>query len=156
MCFTPLITNVCNLRHYVCKIKCMSSSTLIVYINECRKDKKALRNEKKSRTKKNFNLIQEVTETWEILRRHDTTAARRSELVSDILDKIKGRIADLAGSHTASRVVQACVKHGAADEHQTIFKEISPHIVPLSKSPYGRFVVSKLITVASKDQIPST
>lgn len=90
---------------------------------------------------------------WETLRRHDTPAARRSEIASQILKKIDGRVAELANSHSSSRVVQAVVKHGTAAEREKVLKQLEPTLVTLSKSPYGRFVVSKLIDLASKDDL---
>ncbi|KAL4527235.1 hypothetical protein Ndes2437A_g02409 [Nannochloris sp. 'desiccata'] len=118
-----------------------------------KKERKELSRERKSRTNKNFNLIQEVVGMWETLRRHDTPAARRSEIASQILKKIDGRVAELANSHSSSRVVQAVVKHGTAAEREKVLKQLEPTLVTLSKSPYGRFVVSKLIDLASKDDL---
>lgn len=116
-------------------------------------EQKRVAKERKARRNKNFDLIQDVTGLWEQLRRHDTSAARRSELVSAILAKINGRVADLAGSHTASRVVQACVKYGTTEERSAILKQLEPKLLDLAKSPYGRFVVSKLIDVGGKDTL---
>lgn len=90
---------------------------------------------------------------WEQLRRRDVPADKRAELVTSILKLSKGRIADLTGSHTASRVVQSCLKYGNKQNRATILSEVEPKMVELSKSPYGRFVVSKLITTASKEEL---
>ena len=49
---------------------------------------------------------------WEEARRQDITAEKRSKLVTAIMGKIQARIAELAGSHSASRVIQTCAKHG--------------------------------------------
>ena len=49
---------------------------------------------------------------WEEARRQDITAEKRSKLVTAIMGKIQGRVAELAGSHSASRVIQTCAKHG--------------------------------------------
>ena len=80
-----------------------------------RKERKEVANAHKAKRNRNFTLIQEVVPQWELLRRHDTQPARRAQLVTAILKKVNGRVADLAGSHTASRVVQACVKYGSPD-----------------------------------------
>jgi len=122
---------------------------LVIY----RKERKELSRERKSRTNKNFNLIQEVVGMWETLRRHDTPASRRSEIASQIFTKIDGRVAELANSHSSSRVVQAVVKHGTAAERKKVLKQLEPTLLTLSKSPYGRFVVSKLIDLAPKDDL---
>ena len=79
----------------------------------CRsKERKELERARKARRHKNFNLIQEVVLLWEEARRHDTTPEKRSKLVTAILAKVQGRVAELAGSHSASRVIQTCAKHG--------------------------------------------
>lgn len=35
-------------------------------------------------------------------------------------------------------------------------KELEPKLLELSKSPYGHFVVSKLVSLAPKEQLPGT
>ena len=91
---------------------------------------------------------------WETLRRHDTAPEKVSQLVTAILKKIDGRVSDLAGSHSSSRVVQACIKHGTDAERAKILKQLEPNLLPLAKGPYGRFVVSKLIDMAPKESLP--
>ena len=90
---------------------------------------------------------------WETLRRHDTPAERRSEIASQILKKIDGRVGELANSHSSSRVVQAVVKHGTAADRKKVLKQLEPTLLVLAKSPYGRFVVSKLIDLAPKEDL---
>lgn len=147
---------------------------------------------------------QEVVLLWEQLRRHDLPAAKRAALVAAVMAKVQGRVAELAGSHASSRVIQACVKHGTAEgespatrhrrpapstalagsahhrqgprpfrdaapctaahlavllaltcaaDRKKILAEVSPKLVELSKSPYGHFVVSKLVTTAGKEDL---
>lgn len=69
---------------------------------------------RKARRNKNYNLIQEVVLLWEEARRHDATPEKRSKLITAIMGKVQGRMAELAGSHAASRVIQTCAKHGTA------------------------------------------
>lgn len=64
------------------------------------------------RRNKNYGLIQEAVGLWEEARRHDVTPEKRSKLVAAILAKCTGHIAELAGSHAASRVIQTCAKYG--------------------------------------------
>ena len=40
-----------------------------------------------------------------------------------------------------------------SDRH-AILKELEPKLLELSKSPYGHFVVGKLISLAPKEEIP--
>ena len=55
----------------------------------------------------------QVVLLWEEARRSDATPEKRSKLVGAILARVEGRIAALAGSHSAARVIQTCVKHGS-------------------------------------------
>lgn len=118
-----------------------------------KKERNELTKQRKARTQKNFDLIQQAIADWEKLRHHDTSAEARSQMVTALLKKLDGRIAELAGSHAASRVVQACIKYGNSSDREFIFKQVEPKLLDLSKSPYGRFVVSKLISVAPKSSI---
>lgn len=123
-------------------------------IHSCRKERKELSKQRKARGNKNFALIEEVVGLWETLRRHDIEAEERKQLVSKVLKKIDQRIAELSGNHSASRVVQACIKYGSTEDRQKILKEVQPRLLELSKSPYGHFVVSKLIDVSPKNELP--
>lgn len=136
--------NTCNI---------LDNSNISQWLLLRRKERKQLSRERKARTNKNFNLIQEVIGLWETLRRHDTPAERQSELVSKIIKKIDGRVGELAGSHSASRVVQACIKHGTPEERTKVLKQLEPKLLELSKGPYGRFVVSKLIDLSPKENL---
>jgi pumilio family protein 6 len=122
----------------------------------CRKDKKLQAKERKAKRQKNFNLIQEATKLWESLRQSNTPKEKKQQLVSQILEICDDRVADLAGSHTASRIIQSCVKHGSPEHRLIIQNQLLPKIIELSKNPYGRFIVSKLIVTAPKDQTPGT
>lgn len=77
------------------------------------KERKELDRARKARRNKNFTLIQEITALWEEARRHDTSVEKRAKLVSAILQKVEGRLAELAGSHSASRIIQTCAKYGS-------------------------------------------
>jgi hypothetical protein len=115
--------------------------------------------EKKAKREKNLNLIQEVSGYWEVLRQGNTPKDKKRELVGKILDACGDRVADVAASHTASRIIQSCVKHGDASQRLVVQKAIlggGRGVVELAKNPYSRFVVSKLISTAPKDQLGGT
>ncbi|DBA93738.1 TPA: hypothetical protein ACH3X3_013804 [Trebouxia sp. C0006] len=105
-------------------------------------------------TKRNAALIQDITAKWEKLRHPDTTAAQRIDIVHEILTQVQGRVADLAMSHTASRVIQACAKHGNETDRKALLAEAAPRVVGLAKSSYGHFLLCKLISAATKAQFP--
>ena len=66
----------------------------------------------------------------------------------------KGRLAQLAVSHTGSRVVQACVKFGTPEERALVLAELRPSLLDLAKSSYAHFTVTKLIALAPKADVP--
>lgn len=119
-----------------------------------RSEKKIVAKERKAKRQKNFDCIQESTKLWETLRQTTTKKEKKMELVGDILKICGDRVGDLAASHTASRIIQSCVKHGNGDHRMCVQKQVLPKIIELAKNPYGRFIVSKLISTAPKDQLP--
>lgn len=119
-----------------------------------RSEKNVQATERKAKRQKNADVIQQSTKLWEMLRQSTTPKEKKLELVSSILDVCGDRVGDLAASHTASRIIQSCVKHGSAEHRRQIQDQVLPKIVELSKNPYGRFIVSKLIVTAPKDQLP--
>lgn len=50
--------------------------------------------------------MQEVVGLWEELRRHDISDDKRRKLITAVLAKVQGHMAELAASHTAARVIQ--------------------------------------------------
>lgn len=60
----------------------------------------------------------------------------------------------LANHHSASRVIQWCLKEGSEADKARLTAEVRTNIVPLAKSKYGRHVVQKLINVAPKEEVP--
>lgn len=70
------------------------------------------------------------------------------------LSQLQGNIPELANHHSASRVIQWCLKEGSPADKARLTGEVKSNIVALSKSKYGRHVVQKLINVASKEEVP--
>jgi hypothetical protein len=77
------------------------------------KERKELDKVRKARRNKNFGLIEEAKVLWEEARRSDISPEKRSKLITAILGKVQGRLAELAGSHSASRIIQSCAKYGS-------------------------------------------
>jgi len=95
----------------------------------------------------------ECVSLWEKLRPHDCKPEQREALVSRVLDTMKGQVVALSQNHSTSRVVQAVIKYGSAAHRKVLLDEMKPHLLELSKSPYGHFCVRKLVT--SKGQDPT-
>lgn len=65
--------------------------------------------------------------------------------------QVEGRVLQTATSPTGSRVLQACIKHSTAEQRSQLLRQLLPHILDLSKQPYGHFLVRRLIALASKE-----
>lgn len=68
--------------------------------------------------------------------------------------QFSGKILELANQHTASRVIQFCLKEGSPEAKAAIAKEVKAHAVELSKSLYGHYLVMKMINAAKKEEVP--
>lgn len=68
-------------------------------------------------------------------------------------NQVKGRVAELALNHKASRILQSCAKHGTAENRAAMLEEVLPQFLELTKSCYASFLLKKLISTASKPQL---
>lgn len=119
-----------------------------------RKEQKEASKSKKLKFKKNYATIQETVLLWEQLRPKQTTKEEKEQLVANILKKLQGNTAELANHHSASRVLQWCLREGSEADKARLLAEVRAHIVELSKSKYGRHVVQKVISLAKKEDVP--
>ena len=69
------------------------------------------------------------------------------------MTQVKGRVAELALNHKASRILQSCAKHGTPENRADMLVEILPQFLELSKSCYASFLLRKLVSTASKAQL---
>jgi hypothetical protein len=68
--------------------------------------------------------------------------------------QLQGNSVELANHHSASRVIQWCLREGSAADKARLLGEVRANIVELSKSKYGRHVVQKVISLAKKEDVP--
>lgn len=68
--------------------------------------------------------------------------------------QVRGVSVELSNHHSASRVIQWCLKEGSPADRSQLLGEVKANIVELSKSKYGRHVVQKIISMASKEEVP--
>ena len=92
------------------------------------------------------NIVEEAKSLWNKAREKSLDPKVRSELVNQIMGLITGKIAQVATRHDASRIVQLCVSHGTDTQRESISAAIKDKLVALSKTTYGRFLVSKLLS----------
>ncbi|XP_047962865.1 pumilio homolog 24 [Salvia hispanica] len=114
---------------------------------------KELAQARKKNRKKHYTLEQELALLWEKMRRRNISKEDRSRLVSEAVKKMQGKISEIARSHIASRVLQTCVKHCTQDERNAVFTELRPHFISLASNTYAVRLVTKLLDLASKEQL---
>ncbi len=68
-------------------------------------------------------------------------------------EQVEGRLLQTATSPTGSRVLQACIKHSTAEQRSQLLRQLLPHILDLSKQPYGHFLIRRLVALAPKEDL---
>ncbi|KAK9908988.1 hypothetical protein WJX75_005639 [Coccomyxa subellipsoidea] len=114
------------------------------------KDVAASGQQQEKRHRNRSQNIQDAIMKWEVLRRHDIDSKQRGELISALLEQLKGDLTRMAASPPGSRILQACVKYGQPDQRSQILEELRPSLLELSKTPYAFFLVNKVIDTAPK------
>ncbi|KFK39025.1 hypothetical protein AALP_AA3G190900 [Arabis alpina] len=113
---------------------------------------KELSEARKKRRKPHYTLEQELGTLWEKMRRRNIGKEERSKLLSEALQKMKGKIPEIAGSKVSSRVLQTCVKYGSKAEKEAVFKELQPHFLTLAENAYAVHLLTKMMD-ASKEEL---
>ncbi|KAF8094183.1 hypothetical protein N665_0368s0020 [Sinapis alba] len=120
---------------------------------ERRVQAKELTEARKKRRKPHYTLEQELATLWEKMRRRDIGKEDRLKLISEALQKMKGKMHEIAGSHVSSRVLQTCLKYCSQAEKEAVFKELHPHFLSLASNTYAVHVLKKMLDGASKQQL---
>ncbi|XP_048321809.2 pumilio homolog 24 isoform X1 [Ziziphus jujuba] len=113
---------------------------------------KELSEARKKKRKRHYNLEQELAHMWEKMRRRNIAKADRSKLISEALQKMKGKISEITSSHVSSRVLQTCVKYCSQDERDVVLEEIQPHLLTLACNTYAVHLVKLILDRASEKQ----
>ena len=67
--------------------------------------------------------------------------------------QIHGKVLELSNHHTASRIIQFCVKHGNEKQRSALMAEVRNSMVELSKAKHGHFLVQKLVAICKKEEV---
>ncbi|XP_058076166.1 pumilio homolog 24 isoform X1 [Magnolia sinica] len=114
---------------------------------------KELAEVRKKKRKPHYTLQHELASLWEKMRRRNIAKEDRSKLISEALQKMTGKIPEIAGSHISSRVLQTCVKYCSQAERDCVFEELRPHLLSLARNTYAVHLVKKMLDNASKKQL---
>ncbi|KAG9441017.1 hypothetical protein H6P81_016871 [Aristolochia fimbriata] len=120
---------------------------------ERRVQAKELAEARKKKRKPHYTLEQELASLWEKMRCRDVSKEERSKLITEALQKMKGKIPEIAGSHVSSRVLQTCVKYCSQPEREAVFEELRPHLLSLARNTYAVHLVKKMLDNASKKHL---
>ncbi|CAI7825331.1 unnamed protein product, partial [Closterium sp. NIES-54] len=107
---------------------------------------------RKKRRRPLFDLEKELTLLWEKSRQRNIDMEKKRKLVTMMTAKMKGKMVEMARSHTVSRVLQMCVKHGRKEEREAVFLELRPHCRELTVHPYAHHLVNRMMDHASKEK----
>ncbi|XP_031277171.1 pumilio homolog 24 [Pistacia vera] len=114
---------------------------------------KELAEARKKKRKRHYDLEQELASLWEKMRQRNIAKEDRSKLISEAVQKMKGKIPEIAGSHVSSRVLQTCVKYCSQTERDAVFEELQPHFLTLADNTYAVHLEKKMLDSASKKQL---
>ena len=119
-----------------------------------RKEAKALADARKARRNPRFPTIQKMVGIWEKLRVRDAAKETRHKLVGDVLKLAADELGAYATSHKASRVIQACFKHGSAEQRRAISAAVIEDLVEMAKSEYGYHLAMRVCAEAAPSELP--
>ncbi|KAJ4969379.1 hypothetical protein NE237_016080 [Protea cynaroides] len=114
---------------------------------------KELAEVRKKKRKRHYTLEQELASLWEKMRRRNISKEERSMLITEALQKMKGKITEIVSSHVSSRVLQTCVKYCSQSEKDAVYEELRPHLLTLACNTYAVHLLSKMLDNASKKQL---
>ncbi|ORX81049.1 ARM repeat-containing protein [Anaeromyces robustus] len=116
-----------------------------------RQAQKQLKNERKAQNP-SYEIISEAKGIWETLRLKRNTKDERKELMERLMNIIRGRVQEIIFKHDASRIIQCAVKYGNQSQRSEIAKELKGRYVELSKSVYGRFIISRVLAYCTEER----
>eukprot|EP00980_Cylindrotheca_fusiformis_P015430 scaffold4343_cov144-Cylindrotheca_fusiformis.AAC.8 len=116
--------------------------------------KRELKKERQSH-RRHAETVAEAKVLWNKLRMKSNTTEEKNELMERVMKMIRGKINEIALQHDASRVVQAAVQFGSAEQRKEILSEICEKpeaLVELSKIQYAHFLSLKIIKCCNRDK----
>ncbi|XP_066507322.1 pumilio homolog 3 [Hoplias malabaricus] len=122
--------------------------------SEFRQKKKELKQTRVQNDKKGtYPLVVRAKQVWETVRRKDCNKEKKTKMLKDLHDLVRGKIKTIAFAHDSTRVLQCFIQFGNDKQRQEIFDELKDHMVELSKSKYARNIVKKFLMYGTKQQV---
>ncbi|KAL3920592.1 MAG: hypothetical protein SGILL_003185 [Bacillariaceae sp.] len=117
--------------------------------------KRKERSERQSH-RRHADTVGEAKLLWNKLRVKSNTPQDTKELMDKVMTLIRGKVAEIALQHDASRVVQAAIQFGDEEQRMELLTEIcaseEASLSELSKIQYAHFCCLKFIKYCSKDE----
>jgi pumilio family protein 6 len=110
-----------------------------------KKERKAFLLKLKEKHKPHIHIAQKAKQLWEIIRSSKCPAPKKEETIAQIMSLVKGSAAKLVYAHDTSRVIQCLMKLPNENVRNELFEELKPELLRMTKSPYAKFFVLKIL-----------
>jgi len=119
-----------------------------------KEEKKKLREERRKKDKETgvFDIGVRAKQVWEEVRREDCAAGRKSELLNELHQLVKGNVGKIIFAHDTVRVIECLVAQGDETIRNALFDEMKDEVISMAKSKFASFFVQKLVKYGTKDQ----
>lgn len=108
-----------------------------------RKERDQMRKDRKAQ-KPNADIIAEANKIWQYSFA-TLSASERTSKISDLLDKLSGKLAEVGSKHDASRAIQIAIKYANEQQKQRILAELKGHMAKLAEEHYGHYIIIKFL-----------
>jgi pumilio family protein 6 len=114
--------------------------------------KRALKHERQSH-RNHADAVMEAKEIWNKLRLKTNTKEETSQLMEQLVSLLRGKFRQVALQHDASRVVQAAIQFGTAEQRKQLVMELceGDNLQELCKVQYAHFCVLKMTKYCHRD-----
>ncbi|MED6240018.1 Pumilio 3 [Ataeniobius toweri] len=90
---------------------------------------------------------------WGNLRRKKCDEEQKKKLMKELHGLIRGKMKQMAFAHDSVRVLQCFIQFGNQKQRWEVFEELKDSVLAMSKSPYGKHVVKKLLMYGNKELV---
>ncbi|MEQ2281292.1 hypothetical protein AMECASPLE_028771, partial [Ameca splendens] len=116
--------------------------------------KKELKNSRQQMERKEmFDIIRQCKGVWGNLRRKKCDEEQKKKLMKELHGLIRGKMKQMAFAHDSVRVLQCFIQFGNQKQRWEVFEELKDSVLAMSKSPYGKHVVKKLLMYGNKELV---
>ncbi|MED6265906.1 hypothetical protein CHARACLAT_030233, partial [Characodon lateralis] len=116
--------------------------------------KKELKNSRQQMERKEmFDIIRQCKGVWGNLRRKKCDEEQKKKLMKELHGLIRGKMKQMAFAHDSVRVLQCFIQFGNQKQRWEVFEELKDGVLAMSKSPYGKHVVKKLLMYGNKELV---